>query len=250
MAVISLLLNFIVDIVFNFQLPFCFSYELRVRYLWKNLEELFHTQKTTFYYLYEQVIIDYWFSLCANIHWMGKFDPFRWKMTTFSRSPRRSAQIWPWSLGAWSWGLQQISCVNFLSVLSLIFCFRRVLKDMQSSAIEKKSNLDYIEKEIGFAKFFPPNLIGEMKVNFGVEGKNVLSTLCSSLAISYYLPIPNSLPPSICHPEIISNQYETEVICKLEGGGNIWCPKVIERRGGAERMNESREIPYVTAAKH
>ncbi len=41
---------------------------------------------------------------------------------------------------------------------------RRFFKDLQSSALEKKTNLDFLESEIGLHRFFPENLLSEIKV--------------------------------------------------------------------------------------
>jgi hypothetical protein len=42
---------------------------------------------------------------------------------------------------------------------------RRLFKDMQSSALEKKSNLQLIEDDIGLNRFFPPIILEQNKVH-------------------------------------------------------------------------------------
>ena len=41
---------------------------------------------------------------------------------------------------------------------------RRFFKDMQHNALEKKSNMEYLEKEIGLKRFLPKSVIEETKV--------------------------------------------------------------------------------------
>ena len=42
--------------------------------------------------------------------------------------------------------------------------FRRFFKDMPHVALDKKSNMEYIEKEIGLKRFLPTTVIRSMKV--------------------------------------------------------------------------------------
>lgn len=42
--------------------------------------------------------------------------------------------------------------------------FRRYLKDMTASGLEKKSNIDMLEKEIGLQRFFPKSILSDHKV--------------------------------------------------------------------------------------
>lgn len=41
---------------------------------------------------------------------------------------------------------------------------RKLFKDLNSTALDKKVNIDYLEKELGLRKFFPQSLIESQKV--------------------------------------------------------------------------------------
>ena len=41
---------------------------------------------------------------------------------------------------------------------------RKLFKDLNSTALDKKVNMDYLEKELGLRKFFPQSLIDSQKV--------------------------------------------------------------------------------------
>ena len=41
---------------------------------------------------------------------------------------------------------------------------RKLFKDLNSTALDKKVNMDYLEKELGLRKFFPQSLIDSHKV--------------------------------------------------------------------------------------
>lgn len=45
----------------------------------------------------------------------------------------------------------------------MYYC-RRFFKDMPQVALDKKSNFEYLEKEIGFKRFLPKSVIDSMKV--------------------------------------------------------------------------------------
>ncbi|XP_012152828.1 protein tyrosine kinase 2 Fak isoform X1 [Megachile rotundata] len=101
--------------------PHCeWRYELRVRYLPQNLNDLYEKDKVTFYYYYDQVRNDY---LCAN----------------------HSA-------------LDQDVAVQ-LCCLEIRYFF----KDMHQIALDKKSNLEYLEREVGLHKFLPRSVLNGMK---------------------------------------------------------------------------------------
>jgi len=57
------------------------------------------------------------------------------------------------------------NCDVDLSVAVHLACiqFRRLFRDNQNSALLKKSNLDYLEKEVGMKKFFPKRLLSSTK---------------------------------------------------------------------------------------
>ena len=42
---------------------------------------------------------------------------------------------------------------------------RKLFKDLNSTALDKKVNMDYLEKELGLRKFFPQSLIESQKVS-------------------------------------------------------------------------------------
>ncbi len=41
---------------------------------------------------------------------------------------------------------------------------RKLFKDLNSTALDKKVNMDYLEKELGLRKFFPQSLLDSQKV--------------------------------------------------------------------------------------
>ena len=47
--------------------------------------------------------------------------------------------------------------------------FRRFFKDMQQVALDKKSNMEYLEKEVGLKRFFPKHVVEGMKVRNEVK---------------------------------------------------------------------------------
>uniref|UniRef100_A0A914VRN7 non-specific protein-tyrosine kinase n=1 Tax=Plectus sambesii TaxID=2011161 RepID=A0A914VRN7_9BILA len=96
------------------------KFELRVRYLAKNLEEMSHTDPATFHYFYDQIRADY-------------LTQVAWKVDDAVAL--------------------ELGCIEI----------RRFFKDMQQSALDRKSNLDFLEQEIGFNKFFPEGLIASTK---------------------------------------------------------------------------------------
>ena len=46
----------------------------------------------------------------------------------------------------------------------LLTYYRRFFKDMQQVALDKKSNMEYLEKEIGLKRFLPKSIIDNVKV--------------------------------------------------------------------------------------
>ncbi|XP_076476489.1 focal adhesion kinase 1 isoform X3 [Bombus vancouverensis nearcticus] len=101
--------------------PHCeWRYELRVRYLPQNLNDLYEKDKVTFYYYYDQVRNDY---LCAN---HAALD--------------QDVAV-------------QLCCLEI----------RYFFKDMPQVALDKKSNLEYLEREVGLHKFLPRSVLNGMK---------------------------------------------------------------------------------------
>ncbi|XP_078037265.1 protein tyrosine kinase 2 Fak isoform X3 [Augochlora pura] len=101
--------------------PNCeWRYELRVRYLPQNLNDLYEKDKVTFYYYYDQVRNDY---LCAN---HAALD--------------QDVAV-------------QLCCLEI----------RNFYKDMPQMALDKKSNLEYLEREVGLHKFLPRSVLNGMK---------------------------------------------------------------------------------------
>ncbi|XP_015607208.1 focal adhesion kinase 1 isoform X11 [Cephus cinctus] len=95
-------------------------YELRVRYLPQNLNDLYEKDKVTFYYYYDQVRNDY---LSAN---HAALD--------------QDVAV-------------QLCCLEI----------RYFFKDMPQIALDKKSNLEYLEREVGLHKFLPRSVLNGMK---------------------------------------------------------------------------------------
>ncbi|XP_053980270.1 focal adhesion kinase 1 isoform X2 [Hylaeus volcanicus] len=101
--------------------PHCeWRYELRVRYLPQNLNDLYEKDKVTFFYYYDQVRNDY---LCAN-HAALDHDV-----------------------------AVQLCCLEI----------RYFFKDMPHVALDKKINLEYLEREVGLHKFLPRSVLNGMK---------------------------------------------------------------------------------------
>ena len=46
----------------------------------------------------------------------------------------------------------------------MLFFSRRFFKDMPKAALDKKANLEFLEKDIGLKRFLPRNVIESMKV--------------------------------------------------------------------------------------
>lgn len=46
---------------------------------------------------------------------------------------------------------------------SIMFYYRCFFKDMPQIALDKKSNLDYLEKEVGLQKFLPKSILDATK---------------------------------------------------------------------------------------
>ncbi|XP_066593814.1 uncharacterized protein Fak isoform X2 [Prorops nasuta] len=95
-------------------------YELRVRYLPQNLNDLYEKDKVTFYYYYDQVRNDY---LTANHSTLDQDVAV------------------------------QLCCLEI----------RYFFKDMPQIALDKKSNLEYLEREVGLHKFLPRSVLNGMK---------------------------------------------------------------------------------------
>ncbi|XP_031785611.1 focal adhesion kinase 1 isoform X3 [Nasonia vitripennis] len=95
-------------------------YELRVRYLPQNLNDLYEKDKVTFYYYYDQVRNDY---LTANHATLDQEVAV------------------------------QLCCLEI----------RYFFKDMPQIALDKKSNLEYLEREVGLHKFLPRSVLNGMK---------------------------------------------------------------------------------------
>ncbi|XP_014476584.1 PREDICTED: focal adhesion kinase 1 isoform X5 [Dinoponera quadriceps] len=99
--------------------PHCeWRYELRVRYLPQNLNDLYEKDKVTFYYYYDQVRNDY-LNHAALDHDVAV----------------------------------QLCCLEI----------RYFFKDMPQIALDKKSNLEYLEREVGMHKFLPRSVLNGMK---------------------------------------------------------------------------------------
>ena len=60
---------------------------------------------------------------------------------------------------------------------------RKLFKDLNPTALDKKVNVDYLEKELGLKRFFPQSVIDSHKVCYLKIFKNI-SQLISFLAKS------------------------------------------------------------------
>ncbi|XP_046384921.1 focal adhesion kinase 1 [Ischnura elegans] len=103
---------------------FEWRYELRVRYLPSNLRDLYERDRVTFHYYYDQVRSDYLSSeALAN-----------------SSSLDQDAAI-------------QLCCLEI----------RHFFKDMPQIALDKKSNFEYLEREVGLHRFLPRSILSSLK---------------------------------------------------------------------------------------
>ena len=57
---------------------------------------------------------------------------------------------------------EYVSMTNAIELGSLEI--RKLFKDLNSTALDKKVNMDYLEKELGLKKFFPQSLLNSQKV--------------------------------------------------------------------------------------
>lgn len=96
-------------------------YELRIRYLPLNLNQLYEKDKVTFYFYYDQVRNDY---LSSEVG---------------ARIDQETAV--------------QLCCLEI----------RNYFKDMPQIALDKKSNLEYLEREVGLQKFVPRAVLDAAK---------------------------------------------------------------------------------------
>lgn len=95
-------------------------FELRVRYLPTDLEELYERDKVTFCCYYDQVRLDY----------LEKdFESVDLDLAL------------------------QLCCVEI----------QRFFKDLSQKALDKKSNMDYLEREVGLRKFLPRHVLDTQK---------------------------------------------------------------------------------------
>ncbi|XP_066930662.1 focal adhesion kinase 1-like isoform X2 [Clytia hemisphaerica] len=96
------------------------KYKLRIRYLPVVIKDLYGVDKTTFYFLYDQVRHDYMNEIANSV---------------------------------------DIDLAFQLGVLEM----KRFFNNMPQVALDKKSNLDFIEKEIGLQRFLPNKVLDTMK---------------------------------------------------------------------------------------
>lgn len=111
-------------------------YELRVRYLPQNLNDLYEKDKVTFYYYYDQVIyvyFYYWKYLkIYNIRIMHFIKCFLFQV----RSDYLTAN--------------HLTLDQDVAVQLCCLEIRYFFKDMPQIALDKKSNLEYLEREVSF----------------------------------------------------------------------------------------------------
>ncbi|XP_063604451.1 uncharacterized protein LOC134779972 isoform X1 [Penaeus indicus] len=98
-------------------------FELRVRYVLSDLHQLYDKDRTTFCYYYEQVKNDY-----------------------FEEDGRGNE------------GIDQESAIQLACIE-----IKRMFKDMNGSTLEKKSNLEFLEKDVGLHKFLPSSILNTVK---------------------------------------------------------------------------------------
>ncbi|KAL4235721.1 putative serine/threonine protein phosphatase [Mactra antiquata] len=169
-------------------------YELRVRYLPKNFQELYAKDKVTFYYLYDQVRNDYMKDLAEQIdHDMAI----------------------------------RLGCIEM----------RKFFKDMPQVALDKKSNFEYLEKEVGLKRFLPKNVIDSMK------SKNLRK------AIQQHFKVYAQLSESECVYKFFDTLYRVNRFnqerfkCALGSGWSISMELVIGPDVGISYLTEKASTP-------
>ncbi|XP_042881295.1 uncharacterized protein LOC122258969 isoform X2 [Penaeus japonicus] len=98
-------------------------FELRVRYVLSDLHQLYDKDRTTFCYYYEQVKNDYLEDDARGNEGMDQESAI------------------------------QLACIEI----------KRMFKDMNGSTLEKKSNLEFLEKDVGLHKFLPSSVLNTVK---------------------------------------------------------------------------------------
>ncbi|XP_042209507.1 uncharacterized protein LOC121857491 isoform X2 [Homarus americanus] len=99
------------------------KFELRVRYVLNDLHLLYEKDRSTFCYYYEQVKNDYLEDEARVNEGMDQDVAL------------------------------QLACIEI----------KRLFKDLSCSTLEKKSNFEYLEREVGFHKFLPSTVLNTMK---------------------------------------------------------------------------------------
>ncbi|XP_072535595.1 focal adhesion kinase 1 isoform X3 [Salminus brasiliensis] len=103
-------------------------YELRIRYLPKGFLNQFTEDQPTLNYFYHQVRNDYMMQVADQVD-----QDIALKL-----------------------GCLEIRC-------SVLFFFRRFFREMPGNALDKKSNYELLEKDVGLRRFFPKSLLDSVK---------------------------------------------------------------------------------------
>jgi len=101
-------------------------------------------------------------------------------------------------------------------------CDRRFFKDMEPNALDKKSNMEYVEKEVGLKRFFPKAVMDKYKVGrdyrgsrsrlpclFHLKSRQRLDQQTFSQFVLFHL---KTLRKSVC-PDSVEGSVDTKSVC-------------------------------------
>uniref|UniRef100_A0A3Q1FV51 non-specific protein-tyrosine kinase n=1 Tax=Acanthochromis polyacanthus TaxID=80966 RepID=A0A3Q1FV51_9TELE len=123
---------------------------------------------------------------------------------------------------------------------------RRFYKDMNAKGLEKKSNFELLEKEVGLDLFFPQQLISSMKVNFPKQLRKLIQQTFQQFA---------TLKEDDCMVKFFETlkefvSYDEEVFpCELVQSWSLSVELVIGGRGIRQRTPESSTAVFLASFK-
>ncbi|XP_069194892.1 focal adhesion kinase 1 isoform X3 [Procambarus clarkii] len=178
------------------------KFELRVRYVLSDLHQLYEKDRHTFCYYYEQVRNDY--------------------LEDESQANEGIDQDIA----------TQLACIEI----------KRLFKDVSSSTLEKKSNFEYLEKEVGFHKFLPSSIL------------NTIKTKTLRKALQQHIKKFGQLSESECYFKFLEllgkvRKYDQESFrCALGSGWSIPVTLVVGPCVGISYVTDSASKPQHMAS--
>uniref|UniRef100_A0A674NCU0 non-specific protein-tyrosine kinase n=1 Tax=Takifugu rubripes TaxID=31033 RepID=A0A674NCU0_TAKRU len=122
-------------------------YDLRIRYIPSRFMEKFQDDRTTMLYFYLQVGCKHLSTCSYRAIFNSNF------MLTFVSLCMKVVDLNP-----------NVAALSTVLVFSVSVCLRgRFYKDMNPRGLEKKSNFELLEKDVGLDMFFPKELVSSMK---------------------------------------------------------------------------------------